>query len=405
MLRYIKKTSVACLALAAMSVATFAQADYYEQYGNQGSNNWEREIPECYREVCGFLDEWGISLDTLWWEARGDGLALGSEIFVSREGFDPSTGNYADVIKGSKVKDLDFEYNTGWRFNISHALPEYRCDIKFDWTHFYTQAKAHGVSHIDPSEEDYHSYTAFMPYWETIAKNFPNSAKGKWKLDMDLFDLGVGRKYCLTSCFHLRPHFGIRAARLNQEYRVKSFSKKNAAFDFNGTSYDYVSHTTAHCDFVGVGPRLGCEAEFNMIWGVSLFGNAAGSLVYGKRDIHSHEHFENADDYYLKFVHFDGHTHNQKNDWRSRAITDLALGLKWENRCKWGTWNIPVMIALSWEHHAFFDFNDFDVDNDVFTNANRDAFDFGPYANLLPSSQKHGDLFTQGLTLSTRIGF
>lgn len=380
--------------------------DYQEYYPDQypcettqsGGNG-------CIKNVCNFINEWGISLDSLWWKAEEEGIELGREIFISRDGFNPATGIYADVIEDTKVKDLKFQYDTGFRFNISHALPQYCCDVKFGWTHFETKAKAHGQSCIHPEEPDYHSYVAFLPYWETIARNFPNAAKGKWNLYIDLFDLDVGHKYGISTCFHLRPHFGLRVARVDQKFRMKSFSEKDPAFDFNGTSYKYDSITKAKCDFIGVGPRLGCDVEFNMCWGFSLFGKAAGTLAYGNAERSAHEHLCNADDFYLKFDEFDSHTKNQKDEWVSRAITDLAIGLKWENKCRLGSWKFPVMIAILWEHHAFYDFNNFDVDSGLFTNDNHDAFDFGPYANILPSPKKHGDLFTQGLTVSTRIGF
>lgn len=403
-----EKVAAICLVLTALVLSpTVATANNDYSYCSPCAEKcskcgFEDELCKCYKETTCFLNEWGIHIDTLYWKATEENLSLGNEVFVERSGLNPATGIYDLVVKDSKEKTPDFDFDTGYRFNISHELPNHNCYIYFEWTHFDTTATAKGRSKLS-SDPNTNTYTAFMSNWEALDNNFPNRAKGKWKLDMDLFDLAAGRNFCLSSCFTVRPYLGLRCARIDQKFRVKSYAHQGGVF--NSASYNYKSHVKAHCDYLSVGPLLGCNAEINLCRGFTLFGLAAGSLVYGQFDCHSHERFNNFDDFFFKFNHYEDRVRNASERWGSRAMSEFALGLRWETRCNLSRWEFPIAIAVSWEHHAFYDFNNFNFHKDTFTNTDQSAFEFGPYANLKRINNEQGNLYTQGLTVSTRIGF
>lgn len=359
-------------------------------------------FPSCVQDCFRLYDEWGVRFDTLYWKATEGGLDLGKEVSFSRHSQD-SSDIFSEVEGHSKVKSPDFQYDVGFRLNISHDLPNRCAFMFFEWTNYGTTADVKGHSNLGSSSSDDDSYTAFQPYWETLAQNFPDEIKGKWRLNLNMYDLCVARRFCISSCFSVVPFFGLRVADVDQKFDVRSHAHHEGSL--NGASYHYKSKVKARCDFVGVGPRLGFLADYKLGCGFSLFGQAAGSLVYGKLDRSSRERFENRDHYYYKFEEFKNHAHGKGNDWCSRAITDLAIGLKWDNCIELCNWKFPCLLALSWEHHGFFDFNNFNFENDGFTNTSHESFEFGPTANLREGHKKHGDLFTQGLTFSIRVGF
>lgn len=353
-------------------------------------------IQQCFR----LYDEWGIRFDTLFWKATEGGLSLGKEVSFSRN-CQNSADIFSQVEGHSRNKCPHFQYDVGFRINIAHDLPNRCAFMFFEWTNFSTSAHVNGHSDFCSGSED--SFSAFQPNWETLAQNFPDASKGKWRLNLNLYDLCIGRRFCISSCFSLVPFFGLRVADVDQKFHVHSHADHDGSF--NGASYHFNSKVKARCDFVGVGPRLGFLADYKLGCGFSIFGQAAGSLIYGKWDRSAREKFENCDNYYYKFEEFENHFHGEGCDWNSRAITDLAIGIKWDNCIEMCNWKFPVLLALSWEHHAFFDFNQFNFDNGSFTNTSSESFEFGPYANLRNSQKRCGDLFTQGLTLSVRVGF
>lgn len=352
-----------------------------------------------------FLHDSSAHIDLLYWKAKEDGLALGNEVCISREGLNEQTGIYANLNKKSKLKVPEFCYDPGFRVGFVCAPSSHCWNFHFDWIHFNAEAFVHGKSFIDPVMEEAGSYVAFIPFWETLAQNFPDLAKGTWNLHLDLFDFELGRDYPLSSQFSVRPHFGVRCARINQKYHVAS-STTGRTGDYNGASYDYTSDVEAKCNFLGAGPRLGFDADLKLCWGLSLFGKAAGALIYGNFNSHSHEFFKNTDFYYYNFDTFQSRAENGNSKTASRAMTDLAIGIKWDRTYSWGYREVPFYIAVSWEHHYFHRFNNFKTDGDSFTNVEDNAFNFGPYANLLSDREERvGDLFLQGLTVAFGIDF
>lgn len=374
------------------------------------SQGFDDEIDEIYgyvKETSRFCDEWGISLDSLWWQATADGIELGKVIEIERTSFDPVTGNYAEVIEHSKIKSPHFTFDTGFRFSLAHDLPDHGCHLGFTWTHFYTSASVKAKSDLisgatDTSSVSGDTYEAFVPYWEGLAQNFPDSSHGKWKLELDLFDFSAGRMFNFSRCFILAPHIGLRAAWVRQHYHVSSHAHHTGAF--NGQSYHYDSKVNATCNFFGVGPRVGFDGELMLGCGFSFFGAASGSLVYGKFDSHSKEHLKNYDFFFDRFDVYEDHAKGESH-YCSRAITELSFGIRWKDEFRICRWDFPVMIALAWEQQGFYNFNMFSFDSDSFQNDSSSSFEFGPDANLRRSQEKRGDLYTQGVTLSTRIGF
>lgn len=372
-------------------------------------NYYDADEDKCFMDTCAsechqLCKGWYVHTATLWWKATEDGLALGQEVLVRRNDLDSSSGIYDVVKKRSKVKTPDFQYDSGFRLGLIYDSPHTCLTAFFDWTHFDNSASVKGESCLSSTNPPGDTYNAFQPYWESLAQNYPDKAKGKWRLHLDLFDLSVGHAYYICDCrFSLKPFFGLRIASIEQKFHVKS--QAQSAGVFNGASYDYVSDMKAHCDFLGVGPRLGCDAQLKLCGGFSIFGQAGGSLVYGEFDCHAKEHFSNRDYYYYKFNHYEDHAYKDNRDFRTRGITDLAIGIRFGNTYEICQRRIPIVIALSWEHHAFWDFNRFNFESDGFTNTDHNSFDFGPYANILSSPNKCGNLFTQGLTAAFNFAF
>jgi len=417
------------LAIGALSASAYAVADEYLSQGpvggwGQGEHMWGNGPGSCtppgccpdscnQAPVCGvaynppgyfncsncntgcdsFLDSLRFRADFLWWRACEENLALGREELFSSF---PDGGEYDRV----RIKHPDFKYDPGFRIGFASICPCDCYDVAVNWTHFHTKATVHGESEFadagirpggpregrrNPSQSD----LVFFNDWQLIEDAFPDFAKGKWTLDLDLLDLEFGRKYYVSNCFILRPYLGLRGARIDQTFRV--LSEANRFDPYDDASAFFTSQAKARNNFLGVGPRVGVDLEVRLPCCLTLFGQAAGSLVFGRFDRHTHEEFQDFSSESSGFVydefpsHVDFSIHATKERC-SRAMTDLSIGLKWDHCCNWCNRNHPVTIAFAWEHHAFYDFQGF-------LNARR--------------SESHvaGDLTTQGLTVRAEVGF
>ena len=99
------------------------------------------------------------------------------------------------------------------------------------------------------------------------------AADASYDFEQDVFDLVVGKKLTVGRNVGLRIDAGLRYAEMKQ------------AFDIN---YESGAVTTVDVyqdqDYRGWGPTVGMDADWEMGWGISLFGSVSGSLLMGDAD-------------------------------------------------------------------------------------------------------------------------
>lgn len=424
--RFLGNIAKSYLAISALSVSAFAGADeYYNQNFGCAPQCCPTQCcpppccqPECCGSPCcpppscawgynppaylncgnncceGFVDGLGFEVDFLWWRSSVECLELGTEEFIARH---PDTALGTETFNGSHFKKPKFKYDPGFRLGINHHCDCW--DIALNWTHYHSKASAHGETFFDGDFD--HPFTVFRPCWERVSEAFPDFSKGHWTFDLDLVDLEFGSKYYVSCCLSLRPHIGLRGGRIDQGFHVDSFANRS---DFPGIGDfdDFESHVHAKNDFLAVGPRIGVDVELNLGCGFSIVGRAAGSILFGKTERHTREFFTSFTDVGTTFTEDELEHHLSGADTRlSRTVTDLAIGLQWDHCFNWCCRNHPVSIAVYWEHHAFYDFNDFDFGNS--------GFDFTETENPIFTDcccdKCPGDIFTQGVTVALSVGF
>lgn len=408
----------AYLAVGAISIAAFAGADDYYNYNDGCSHvctstaccgkpcneppvcDWGYNPPAyctcgCDTVCDSLFDNVSVRVDFLWWRANEEGLQLGVEENVAL--FAPSTVNNS-VFNETRTKKPNFKYDAGFRLGLINHCACDCYDIALNWTHYHTKANVRGAT---PSTSNTATNsTTFYSDWERVVGANPISAKGRYTLNMDLVDLELGRKFYVSNCFVLRPNIGLRGVRIDQNYRVKSSADKNPGDTFDASLQNFLTEVKSRCNQLAVGPRMGLDIEVHMGCGFVLFGKAAGSIVFGKFDNHSSEHL-------VDFVIPDEGA--QISDFNyvakssafrtSRTNTDLAIGLKWERCFDWCNRSHPVSLEFAWEHHAFYDMNNFNFSPRGIVEGQGTAIPNGTHIT------KHGDLFTQGLTFSFVFGF
>lgn len=431
--RFLSNLAKTFLAVSALSVSAYAGADDYNYSGSGPAfppsccpSNYCQSGPGCCQNDCscgfpcnpapccewgynppayprcgcdtgccgGFLDSFAFRADFLWWRACEEGIQLGTEEFT--EAFQTSTTppRFA-VINRSHEKQPDFKYDPGFRIGFANYCACDCWDFAVNWTHFHTKARSRGFTDIDPTVGA--PSVRFISDWERVVQPdfFPQLATGRYSLNLDLVDIEFGRKFYVSDCFVLRPDFGLRIARINQSFRYASESNVATAPE---PFTDFATFSKSRCNFLAIGPRVGLDVELRLGCGLTVFGCGAGSIVFGKFDNHSRE---TAFDFTTSSAPVIGEfDYEQKSKAHrcSRAITDLAFGIKWDRCYEWCGRCHPVTLAFAWEHHAFFNMNNFNFKARGLTG------ELGA-PEFLTTERKHGDLFTQGLTVSLAFGF
>jgi len=456
--RFLGDIAKTFLALSALTVSAYAGANEYQgsfYYGGDPSCcpppcepvccpaptcnapphcPWGYNPPayaKCGNGATNFADTLGFEIDLLYWRTSVQNLALGTEETVAVGTATSTVG----AVNRSYVKRPSFDCDAGFRIGLSHFSPCDCYDVALNWTHYHTKATVTGESEdfigattvttagTVPAFVPSTSYTAFVPFWERANGDFginPDFARGRYVLDTDLLDLEFGHKYYVTSCFVFRPHVGLRGGRIDQSFHVESFAARPATVTVGGATLlpvigsfpVFTSSVRATNDFLGIGPRVGFDIELDLGCGFAIVGKAAGSILFGSPRRHSYETFVgtgftgSSGIIPGNFEYRSGGSHAGI----SRTISDLAVGVQWEHCVTCCNHSYPLVLSALWEHHGFYNFNDFDFESDGWAplyNAATTGATLTPVGGHLthPTRVPSGDIFTQGLTFSVKIGF
>ncbi len=301
-----------------------------------------------------------ITGDLLYWQANENGLS-----FVIENDVD------VGLINDGRFIDPEFHWNWGYRVGLGINFCRDGWDLYANWTHLDSTAERHIAR--DPNGE---LYTILNNTHESSfdQKITASNASAHWKLPLNVFDLELGREFFTSRWLTLRPHFGARGALIPQDYHV-NYSGGTSTLPGD----DKVAlHLNNH--YWGVGLRAGLNAQWILGKDISLFGNLAAAILFGRFEIKERE----------DVLPLNINQLNVRHDFNSqRAVLDLAAGIRWDKGFCDDRYHAAVQ--LGWEEHIFFGQNQLILFTD----------------NVKPgaSVSNLGDLAFQGGTLSLMIDF
>ncbi|HSX11681.1 MAG TPA: Lpg1974 family pore-forming outer membrane protein [Chlamydiales bacterium] len=283
---------------------------------------------------------------------------------------------YATQVKNNPseagdIKNIDFEWDSGFRVGLGYRMPHDKWEVFANWTHFVTDASGSLANTTD----------LVFPEWNTVLFSLPgdliSSIGASWKLHLNTLDGEMARYYRVTRTVSMRPHFGLRGAWIDQSY--KTFS--NGGDNGTPVTHDDIQMS---CDFTGVGLRAGLDTEWTFWNHWSLFGNAGCSLLYGTFEVKQKEILTQT---VTPTTQYDISDEYQQNV----ATADLTLGIRWDYQ--FCANKGAVRLQAGWEFSDYFGQNKF---KHFFAGANESTFSFLP---------NHEDLTTQGLVVSGRFDY
>jgi hypothetical protein len=229
---------------------------------------------------------------------------------------DPNTD---DNVQGP-VQSIELESNAGVRGSIGYRTVS-GWEIAFTYTHFDTDAD---WSVTEP---------AGGQLWLTRSApgSFNNDADTAFAtagLDYDLFDLEAGYTIHPAQCLPVRLFGGFRGATIEETFGVRYAG---------GTVVgERIQHQSTQVDAYGL--RAGAETQWQLGYGLSVFGRAAGSVLMGDfsiTDIEDERDFAGQGDVAVTYHYSD-----------VVPVLDAAAGVSWQTgRMTW---------QLGYEMTAFF---------------------------------------------------
>lgn len=287
------KTTALFSALA-LTASIFADGDIAAQMKSDTTNKMTERKPAAPMVVLNSArpdsdNGWYLFADALYWHAD-----VGSTDWARK--VDDATVQTPAVPFAGAVHHLDFKWNWGFRVGIGVNMDHDSWDSNFYYTWFRTE-NSNAASVVQGTGTIVNLVTQQVidgqPSVSTIA------GTNEWKIHYNMFDWELGRWYYVSRNLALRPHVGIKGGWINQDVGY-TFSGVNLADPDNPAAIPATADFKNH--FWGVGPSSGV----NMMWVLgnagdrqqhrfSLFGDAAGALLYGHFDVKHTESTFDAD--------------------------------------------------------------------------------------------------------------
>lgn len=319
-----------------------------------------------------------VTADFLWWQATGDDLEYDQKVVAPGGFIDKSFANGF-----SELKNLDFEWGPGYRVGLGYYGGKHHgWDLFANWTSFDGEARGSHTNNNPDGEANQ------SPLGSIILLNMVES-QSKWHLDYDTLDLEFGHHYFINKRVSLRPHIGLRGARIDQHYHTSAQANVIPPVGSN-----FPTSFTAKCDFRGIGVRGGSDFIWHFTRHFNLWGELSAAILYGefrtKEEISGLLQLQTMVSFELDPLPF---TIKEKMR-RIRTNLQTAIGLGWETCTKGDKQHFAINVGyefLEWFKQV--EFTQFSIYAIPDNNAN-----FG-------QTNHHGDLGLQGLRVNARFDF
>lgn len=343
-------------------------------------------VAPCAPENCGYncpdsLDikcSWDIGLygAFLYFQAKEEGLETAIVTEIDPE---PKTVE-------TQVVDMNFKYKPAFRvgFSANFCNDNWVLYAEYLWYHTTNANTSFSI------DAELNSILQVNNYWGGFVNGSFDQlsstkrcdcydAEGSWKIDLDIVDLQLARKYYVGQCLTFMPHIGLRALWMDQKYKAEYF-----CLDFSLLNESILLNSTSSFSSWAIGARGGIDTNWNFCAGIRFFGNTNLSILYTDYDSiksDSDALITTATDQFQAKGSF------STDACFLRPETDIALGVGWGDYFCCNSFYFDM--AFAYEFHVFWDQN-------MLPNS-------GDYSTI-PSALR-GNLYLHGLSITARLDF
>ncbi len=242
--------------------------------------------------------------------------------------------NGASVTNTVKVKDPEYDWNSGVRLALGKYLPHHDgWDMTLTSTYVYSDARN------ETNGSPYNGGAGFNSSYSFTNVGQANQGKVVWRLNYWTVDLTGGRLFQMTPKVVFHPYLGLRGSWQYQTTHSTTFSLSPAAGEGLEETLTTFSSNIKN-DFWGVGPRFGTNLTFYFGSRFSFLANLSASLLVGNQKL-SNNNVVNTTAGPLT-------TPGKSHDRLSVIRTNLEgmVGLGWETWLKNDTVRIAPSVGL-----------------------------------------------------------
>lgn len=292
----------------------------------------------------------------------------------------------------SAFGDVDFDYKPGFTVGLAGTFGCDEWTVSLDYFRFHAQPSSNRFSQTVVANPD-SDYQANL-FWSATddghdADEFDTAldqgmhvtASSRWNLDIDMIDASLGRTFFVGQRLLFHPFVGLRGGWIDQKYDVNYVGENTT------TSLLFTHASTNSTDSSAIGFRGGLDTTWNCCWGLFLFGDMHGSILYTRyKNIRSNQTMSETETGTGDLVRTDIYTSPSRSMNVLRPQADMSMGLGWADTL-YDT--VYLDLRASWDMQVFWEQNVFQ------------KF----YDNSQDPTAFKGNLYLQGLSVSAQLSF
>jgi hypothetical protein len=161
-------------------------------------------------------------------------------------------------------RKIPFRWHLGFKAGLGFQMKK-DWDVYLNWTHFQSHSSKSYSTSLP------HIFVTILAIESILAQE----AHARWELHFDSLDLEFGRKFLVGSNFSLRPHGGVKGARIRPSLEVDYRNNLENLLPQGPSDLRIKDPTWA------VGPRLGINSRYGSRFG--FLANGAISLLWNDK--------------------------------------------------------------------------------------------------------------------------
>ncbi len=248
------------------------------------------------------------------------------------------------------IYEPHFRWGYGFRVDAGYVFTSLDAwEIDLIWTYSYNKANQSLSAPFFTGMQAGTPSTVILPSWQTLNKifEFLTHARSQWRLHFNTFDFELARNFFSSKYLSIRPLISVRGAWIKQHYLVEYL------YGASAIRMDPMN-MNAKTNYWGVGPRLGVDLFWHITKHFGVYGNASGSLLYGRFDVTqdfsiNHGKPQTILPQLTQSIH--------RRPWRARSNLESGVGLAWESSIDRKEHPCHLTLGVGYEIAYWFDMN------------------------------------------------
>lgn len=336
MKKILKASKLIVFALASLASSTLSA--WYDPTGY-----WGRHYTRCYELPSRGL--YTIRGELLYLRPHVDNLRVNEAAIENAHAFDCIPDLIFSFTNDERKRR--FSWKPGWKVGIGFACSDcWEADL--NWTHYQSKAKLGDFGGVDT----------------------------KWKVQLDMIDLEIGKEMWFRRCFRIKPFIGARFAEIRQRWRFEvpgnvqmiiappppPCASCQESFPFCPPPLTMISffdlNGVYRHNYLSGGPRIGVDVCWLVGCGFHFYVIAAANYLWGEMQNRYKDNFV------VEGIDKDHH-------WEGTGMTDLSCGIGWSDL--WWNERRRLTFRFGYEHHFFIHENKLDPEGGI-SRANHNWF-------------------------------